>query len=75
MLCLVRGRLANPDNAELHHLVDQRPLKFFVGHRLKLARTADLSTLDPLAAEHSLYLDRPAGCVVLATRHRSQAYR
>jgi hypothetical protein len=36
----------------LHNLT----LKLVIGKRLVLARPADFSTLDPLAAEHALYL-------------------
>jgi O-antigen/teichoic acid export membrane protein len=54
-------RLAEVPQAELLHPFYQRALKFVVSQRIKLARRADFSTLDPLAAEHSLFLYRSDG--------------
>jgi hypothetical protein len=63
-------RLAHVRKAKTRNTLHQRTLEFIIGHRLKLARCADFSTLDPLAAEHALYLDRGDRSTELAAFHR-----
>jgi hypothetical protein len=48
------------------HTLDQHSLKFIVRHGLILARCADFSTLDPLAAENGLSLYRRVRSAELA---------
>jgi hypothetical protein len=62
-------RLTHVRKAKARNTLHQRTLKLFVRHGLKLARRADFSTLDPLAAEHALYLDRRVRSVELVDRH------
>jgi hypothetical protein len=49
------------NKAKLPRSLHHRALEFVIGHRLILTRRADFSTLNPLAAEHALYLDRGDG--------------
>jgi hypothetical protein len=51
-------RLGHVPKAKTRNTLDQRALKLFVRHRLKLARRADFRALDPLAAEHAFFFNR-----------------
>jgi hypothetical protein len=51
-------RIAANLEAKLHHRIEQCTLELFIGHRLKLARRANLATFNAMASQHADFLNR-----------------
>src|SRR6516162_9303851 len=64
----------NQDKTQLAHFAHNLGPQLLIAQMIKLARTANLRTLDALAGKHALFLDRRHRSVQLAAVHRTHAY-